>query len=339
MKKQIDNVSKVTFNPATKCYEVYSNKNSLIVAIHEEVIDLLVDEYILIHKEPEMTLVLKDNAQEQVWKDEAEEHRRRAMERIAKLRNLSFNINEADPDNEFDNVPAYLRRNMELHKSIAEVETFYSNYTVKSDENNKAEITTINTFLDGKNPDQMNEHFEPVFIFLPANEISLMETEDLTNSCGQFMEALDYELKTENEPIFGSFIQKLIFKIKAGAKFTRTEIQQDFTKGKKALELKYVELPTAEQTEKLANSAAKIVEILDKQDEGIIRLGAIIVLKKQVDGKGKLIIHQLNSDMISILDKQPQLMFNLQTAYELLTGDVKGVKYLDETGTETLKTE
>ncbi|HVZ98239.1 MAG TPA: hypothetical protein VG847_15255, partial [Chitinophagaceae bacterium] len=85
--------------------------------------------------------------------DEAGELKRRAMERIAKLRNLSFNVNAADPNNEFESVPAYLRRNMELHNSLANVESFYSNYTVKSDENNKAEISTINTFLDGKKPD------------------------------------------------------------------------------------------------------------------------------------------------------------------------------------------
>ena len=85
--------------------------------------------------------------------DETGDLKRRAMERIAKLRNLSFNVNAADPNNEFESVPAYLRRNMELHNSIADVESFYSNYTVKSDENNKAEISTINTFLEGKKPD------------------------------------------------------------------------------------------------------------------------------------------------------------------------------------------
>jgi len=85
--------------------------------------------------------------------DETGDLKRRAMERIAKLRNLSFNVNAADPNNEFESVPAYLRRNMELHNSIADVESFYSNYTVKSDENNKAEISTINTFLEGEKPD------------------------------------------------------------------------------------------------------------------------------------------------------------------------------------------
>jgi len=97
--------------------------------------------------------IMKSNVEEPAMQDETEELRRRATERIAKLRNLSFNINAADPNNEFETVPAYLRRNMEMHNQIADVESFYSNYTVKSDDNNQADISTINTFLDGKKPD------------------------------------------------------------------------------------------------------------------------------------------------------------------------------------------
>ncbi len=85
--------------------------------------------------------------------DETEGLKRKAMERISKLRNLSFNINATDPNNEFEAVPAYLRRNMELHNSIADVESFYSNYTVKTDQNNEVVLSTINTFLEGKKPD------------------------------------------------------------------------------------------------------------------------------------------------------------------------------------------
>jgi len=99
--------------------------------------------------QPIMMFPVEDTAVQ----DETEELRRRATERIAKLRNLSFNINAADPNNEFESVPAYLRRNMEMHNQIADVESFYSNYTVKTDNNNQAEISTINTFLDGKKPD------------------------------------------------------------------------------------------------------------------------------------------------------------------------------------------
>lgn len=86
--------------------------------------------------------------------DENEDQQRRATERLKKLRNLSFNINAADPNNEFETVPAYIRRNMELYGSSTNaVENFYSNYEVKTDENNQTKISTINTFLDGKKPD------------------------------------------------------------------------------------------------------------------------------------------------------------------------------------------
>lgn len=85
--------------------------------------------------------------------DEAEEQKRKNMARISRLRNLSYNASGADPHNEFESVPAYMRRNMELHNSIANVESFYKNCTIGSDENSKVKISTINTYLDGKRPD------------------------------------------------------------------------------------------------------------------------------------------------------------------------------------------
>ncbi len=86
--------------------------------------------------------------------DEVEEQKKRAAERLQKLRNLSYNMNTADNNHEFDAVPAYVRRNMELFgNTLTSVENFYSKYTVGKDENDQTQISTINTFLDGKKPD------------------------------------------------------------------------------------------------------------------------------------------------------------------------------------------
>jgi len=93
------------------------------------------------------------SVEEPAAQDDTDDPKRRAADRINKLRNLSFNINAADPNNEFETVPAYIRRNLELYNTISNVENFYSNYEVKTDENNNTEISTINTFLDGKRPD------------------------------------------------------------------------------------------------------------------------------------------------------------------------------------------
>lgn len=118
-------------------------------------------------EEMEMQMVVREEAPAPVrqpeiqagfqeeYMDEAEDQKRRAAERIQKLRNLSFNMNNAsDTNNEFDAVPAYVRRNMELFgNTLTSVENFYSKYTVGKDENDQTQISTINTFLDGKKPD------------------------------------------------------------------------------------------------------------------------------------------------------------------------------------------
>lgn len=105
------------------------------------------------HQTHEVVMALNQPVEEPAMQDETELQKRKAAERIQKLRNLSFNINSADPNNEFETVPAYIRRNLELYNSISHVENFYSNYEVKADEDNNSRISTINTFLDGKKPD------------------------------------------------------------------------------------------------------------------------------------------------------------------------------------------
>ena len=119
-----------------------------------------------IEEEPTMQLVMREEnlAKQQnrpqhssfdISMDNSEEQRRKVAERIQKLRNLSFNINNgADPGTEFDAVPAYVRRNLDLFgNTMASVENYYSKYTVDQDENNQTQISTINSFLDGKKPD------------------------------------------------------------------------------------------------------------------------------------------------------------------------------------------
>ena len=75
------------------------------------------------------------------------------MERVAKLRSISFNVKNMENNQEIENVPAYLRRNIDLDNGAGSAEHFYSSYTVGSNQDNQAEINTINTFLDGKKPD------------------------------------------------------------------------------------------------------------------------------------------------------------------------------------------
>jgi cell division protein FtsZ len=85
--------------------------------------------------------------------EQMEEQKRKQAERVAKLRSISFNVKGIDNTTELENVPAYIRRNIDLDNGSGSAESFYSNYTVTDSHNNQAEINTINTFLDGKKPD------------------------------------------------------------------------------------------------------------------------------------------------------------------------------------------
>ncbi len=85
--------------------------------------------------------------------EQFEEQKRKQAERVAKLRSISFNVKTMDSNAEIENVPAYLRRNINLDNGAGSAEHFYSNYTVSDSGQNQAEINTINTFLDGKKPD------------------------------------------------------------------------------------------------------------------------------------------------------------------------------------------
>jgi cell division protein FtsZ len=101
--------------------------------------------------EKQMDLFASEANQQDLSEDE--EQKRRARERINRLRNLSYNPQNLDQNSEFEQVPAYLRRDMNLHNSIANVEDFYSRAQVKSDDNNQAQISTLNNFLHGEKPD------------------------------------------------------------------------------------------------------------------------------------------------------------------------------------------
>lgn len=118
------------------------------------------------------TLTIKDEATPQddyrigdhvLSQDEIDERRRfeeqkRALEeRAERLRRLSFNIKGSDGSDDMENVPAYMRRNVELPQSGGSSDTSYlSGMSVGFNEGQQgkgAGIQTINTFLDGKKPD------------------------------------------------------------------------------------------------------------------------------------------------------------------------------------------
>lgn len=82
-----------------------------------------------------------------------EEQKRILEERAERLRKMSFNFHGNNAE-EIENVPAYMRRSSNSEEQIDESsKPFLSSYKVDEGANGKGNISTINTFLDGKKPD------------------------------------------------------------------------------------------------------------------------------------------------------------------------------------------
>jgi cell division protein FtsZ len=83
-----------------------------------------------------------------------EEQKRALEERAERLRRMSFNIQGNEHANEVENVPAYMRRKVDFTEGTSSADPYLSGYSVEEGrDENKANISTINTFLNGKKPD------------------------------------------------------------------------------------------------------------------------------------------------------------------------------------------
>jgi cell division protein FtsZ len=86
--------------------------------------------------------------------EETDEQKLKAAERLTKLRTLSFNVKAVENNPEMENVPAYMRKNITLDSEPKSTDSVFSAYSIGEPRSGgPAEISSINTFLDGKKPD------------------------------------------------------------------------------------------------------------------------------------------------------------------------------------------
>ncbi|HXB12755.1 MAG TPA: cell division protein FtsZ, partial [Bacteroidia bacterium] len=77
----------------------------------------------------------------------SEEQRKKAQERIEKLKQLSYKLKTPGALNEMENEPAYKRRNVELGDTPHSSESNVSRFTLSEGEGNKGELRQNNSFL------------------------------------------------------------------------------------------------------------------------------------------------------------------------------------------------
>ncbi len=119
----------------------------------EEVVDTATDGDFHIPNKIGDHILSQDEIEERI---RFEQQKKSLEERAERLRRMSFNVKNLDNNNlEVENVPAYMRKNKQLDDpGFTSNESYYSGYSVEQpNEQNHANINTLNTFLNGKKPD------------------------------------------------------------------------------------------------------------------------------------------------------------------------------------------
>jgi len=145
--------------PAPIAEPVAKVEEVLIAEVKSPTIELVIKNEEPVAKVEETPKVIGERvltADEIEERNRFEEQKRALEERAERLRRMSFNIKSTESSDEVENVPAYLRKNVQMENGVNSEDTLYSGYTVSVNENqnhNQVSIQTINTFLDGKKPD------------------------------------------------------------------------------------------------------------------------------------------------------------------------------------------
>jgi hypothetical protein len=145
-----------------------------------------------------------------------------------------------------------------------------------------------------------------VEIILPQESINQTDLEQLQVAIDNLMDVCGFKLKLRLDPIQGSWWQKLIFWSKDNT--TQTVVNRLLQILKEVFIARSIGVPSAEETEKLANAADRVLKSLEPFESGVIRLGKLLVVKGMLRGKPVLRIETISLSLSQKLADNPQLL-------------------------------
>ncbi len=158
---------------------------------------------------------------------------------------------------------------------------------------------------------ERSERYEiEVEIALPQEDINYIDLEQLQMAVDHLMEVCEFELKGELDPIRGSWWQKLIFWSKD--KTTPTVVNRIFLTLKEVLVARSIGIPSAEEATKLAEAVDKMIKSLEPFENGVIRLGKLLVINGTLRGKSVLRVETISRSLEQKLADNPQLILRPQ---------------------------
>lgn len=153
------------------------------------------------------------------------------------------------------------------------------------------------------------------YIYLSTDD--LIAAQNIFVNYSRFAESLGFDVIDEGTFEQGSWIKKGIKMVQSF--FKREEVQEIYQKGKRSLELAYIEKVQAEIDGLKVGAAAQLLESVKGTSNVAVKLGSIVLIKAEANGQEQTLIFDLT-------DKQRQ---NLEKNGFLLNQPQELLKYLN----------
>jgi hypothetical protein len=91
-------------------------------------------------------------------------------------------------------------------------------------------------------------------------------------------------------------------------------------KTKLGFELKYLDVPEAEYAAKFAAATSELIRSLRHEQQAVLRIGSLLVVKTTADGSSKILVETVSTDVRRILDANPGLLNSPPDLYLAIQG-------------------
>lgn len=158
----------------------------------------------------------------------------------------------------------------------------------------------------------------PIKVYL-ASEESSKQVEDAMQV---YIKEIGGEFIENYPPIYGSWFKEWVAKIYQGK--TKEQIEDDFQKARKAIELKTISVPQSKVDLNNSDALSKLINSINDQEYAVLQVGALLIAKYQKNEKQIIVSKVLNVDELLWLESNQQLLSepeNILDNLALNTGD------------------
>ncbi len=199
----------------------------------------------------------------------------------------------------------------EIKQAVKKAKEAISDSASTENKNTSPEVTSPFGQEDNKAP--QSRFIGNVLIGIPSGNINENQAEQIKSLCERFMKELGFELEIFDEPVLGSFYQKLTYVRKSSD--SQGDIRDLYNKGKECLETSLLNKGNTEANSALQNAADKLVQFFRQFDEFTIILGQIVLVQQAEDDMQSIAVEIVPEQLQSALKKDAEMVSNPARVY------------------------